>query len=155
VTDICLPVLDDGENVRSAERQPTNGGELDARLCPECHCVQAPRARECPQCGHRFYAVTLVKERDGELVDFGSSARGQIVQRDEEKWYRGLLFLQIEARSRGKVYKPGWAAANFPERFGHWPDRAWPAIPVAPTIEIRNWVRSRQIAFAKARARYG
>jgi DNA repair protein RadD len=155
VTDIGLPVLDDGENIRSAERQPPTGGELDARFCPECYCVQAPRARECPHCGHRFYAVTLVKERDGELVDFGSSARGQIVQHDEEKWYRGLLFLQIEARSRGKVYKPSWAAVNFKEKFGHWPDRAWIEVPSMPSVEIRNWVRSRQIAFAKARARYG
>jgi hypothetical protein len=82
VTEIGSDVLDDGECVKSAERQAIKGDEFDAKLCPECHCVQAPRARECPQCGHAILAVTLVTERDGELVYLGQKARaGRMVCR--------------------------------------------------------------------------
>jgi DNA repair protein RadD len=70
VTEIGSSVLDDGEQIRSAERQ-TAKEEFDAKLCPEYHCVQPPRSRECPQCGQVFYAVTLVHEREGELVELG------------------------------------------------------------------------------------
>jgi DNA repair protein RadD len=44
--------LDDDDERKSAERQPEK-----AKLCPECHCVQVPGARECPECGHVLHAV--------------------------------------------------------------------------------------------------
>jgi signal transduction histidine kinase len=60
--EITSDVLDDGDLVRSAERQPDKEPS-GAKLCPECHAVQQPGAPECWQCGHVFHAVTLVRER--------------------------------------------------------------------------------------------
>jgi hypothetical protein len=84
VTEIFSDVLDDGEHARSAERQPAKEA-FDAKLCPECSCVQPPRSRECPQCGHIFYAITLVREREGELVELGARATGSKRLRTEAK----------------------------------------------------------------------
>ena len=46
-------------------------------------------------------------------------------------------------------YKAGWVAHKYREKFGVFP--AWGAAPepIPPTPEIRSWVRSRNIAFAK------
>jgi len=54
------------------------------------------------------------------------------------------------AAERG--YKAGWIAHQYKEKFGAWP--AWGAapVPIAPSPEVRSWVRSRMIAYAKARS---
>jgi DNA repair protein RadD len=146
-----MDVLDDGQEQRSAERQAEKAS-CDLTLCPECHCVQAPRARECPQCGHIFYAVTNVIELDDELVELGSMGTGSKHNADERQWYAGLLWLRQDAVRRGKTYKPSWPAVNFKTKFGHFPPRSWDytVAPAEPSVEVRNFVRSRQIAFAKA-----
>ena len=51
------------------------------------------------------------------------------------------------AAERG--YKPGWAAYKFKEKFGMWPPIR-NAKPMQPSQEVRAWVRSRDIAWAKA-----
>ena len=53
------------------------------------------------------------------------------------------------ATERG--YKPGWAGHKFKEKFGTWPATR-SADPIQPTPEVLSWVRSRIIAFAKAKA---
>jgi DNA repair protein RadD len=60
------------------------------------------------------------------------------------RWHAELISIASE---RG--YKPGWAAYKFKEKFGFWPPRAQPpAIKASP--EVLSWVRSRNIAWAKA-----
>jgi hypothetical protein len=53
------------------------------------------------------------------------------------------------AEQRG--YKPGWIAHQYKEKFGHWPPCRY-ARPIEPSREVLSWVRSRMIAYAKARA---
>jgi DNA repair protein RadD len=52
------------------------------------------------------------------------------------------------ASERG--YQPGWIAHKYREKFGafpRWNSTPW---PIPPTPEVRSWVRSRQIAYAKS-----
>jgi DNA repair protein RadD len=53
------------------------------------------------------------------------------------------------ANERG--YKPGWIAHKDREKFGHWPENRIAPSPIEPTREVLSWVRSRNIAYAKAR----
>jgi DNA repair protein RadD len=48
--------------------------------------------------------------------------------------------------------KPGWIAHKYREKFGTWPAWGVTASPIPPTPEVRAWVRSRDIAFAKSQA---
>jgi hypothetical protein len=57
-----------------------------------------------------------------------------------------LAYIAVE---RG--YKPGWSAHKFKEKFGVWPPWDARPQPIEPTPEVRSWVRSRQIAYAKSR----
>jgi DNA repair protein RadD len=65
------------------------------------------------------------------------------------RWHGMLAHI---ASDRG--YKPGWAAYKFKEKFGHWPPSKFVA-PIEPSHEVLSWVRSRNIAWAKAKERPG
>lgn len=145
VTEIDCDALDDGELGRPYDRAKTDREPI-VKTCKGCDCVLPPRARECPACGAPILAATSVFETDGALVEFGSNDRGKPSAPDHRRWHGALA--QI---AREKGFKPGWAAHKFKEKFGHFPFGH--AHECEPTVEILNWVRSREIAYAKARVR--
>lgn len=49
-------------------------------------------------------------------------------------------------------YTGGWISHKFREKFGTWPATR-SAQPMQPTPEVLAWVRSRNIAYAKAKGR--
>jgi DNA repair protein RadD len=65
------------------------------------------------------------------------------------RWHAMLAHI---ANERG--YKSGWTAHKFKEKFGDWPPSRY-TTPIPPSPEILSWVRSRNIAFAKARQKAG
>jgi superfamily II DNA or RNA helicase len=124
---------------------------------------QASRMLECVQCGavrvagepcfHCGYLPAAPPRRvefeDGELglVDSDRRGRPNVYDPDERvRWHAMLLWI-----ARERSYKSGWAAHKYKEKFGGFP--AWGASPqpIPPTSEVRSWVRSRLIAYAKAR----
>jgi hypothetical protein len=54
------------------------------------------------------------------------------------------------ANDRG--YAKGWAAHKYKEKFGVWP-RGLEEVTKVPEFSTMNWIRSRQIAWAKSRRR--
>jgi DNA repair protein RadD len=121
--------------------------------CPECHAVRF-RGQQCVVCGWaprtRGAAVDVI---DGDLG---------LVQRDRrtiptygtenerQRFYRQLLGIE---RRRG--YKPGFAFYKYQEKFlGAKPPWSWKSLsPLDPEPHVEAWVRSRQIAYAKAQAK--
>ncbi len=66
---------------------------------------------------------------------------------DQRVFHAELCGLAIE---RG--YKPGWAAHQFKAKFGDFPSRDLNHEPaVDPSLQTRRWVKSRQIAWWRAR----
>jgi superfamily II DNA or RNA helicase len=115
--------------------------------CPECHAVRF-EGQPCPVCHWRPQRKPeAVEVADGEL---GLVDRSGVVKLpthntdDQRQFFRGLLYI---AEERG--YQRGWAAHKYREKFGVWP--SWRhAEPAFPDAAVRSWVRSRQIAYAKA-----
>jgi DNA repair protein RadD len=154
VTDIHFDALDDGESNRNLDKGRSDREPI-IKLCPECRCVLPPQARECPACGFKIYAATEVLERDGELVELGSRLSGSISDRHRQEWAKKDLWHGALVKiAKQKGYARGWAAHKYREKFGHWPTLNYPP-EREPTVEILNWVRSRLIAYAKARQGYG
>ena len=81
----------------------------------------------------------LVEGRRAKAAEYDAAARTQ--------WLGMLKAIAVE---RG--YKPGWAARNFKEKFGNWPQYGLVVQPIPPTPEVRSWVRSRLIAYAKSKS---
>jgi DNA repair protein RadD len=108
------------------------GGEA----CPHCGFKPAPPAKYVP-----FVDANLdLVDRNGRMAD------QYFVEDERADWHRMLTSI---AQERG--YKPGWVSHKYKEKFGTWPARRH-ATPLPPSPEVRSWVRSRQIAYAKARS---
>ena len=94
--------------------------------------------------------ATFAEEKGkGVLVELGDYQRApKAPKADKMLWYGAFMRIGQE-----KDYKPGWASVQFKEKFHEWPPWGWQYLGSRePTVEIRNWVRSRQIAYAKAKA---
>jgi hypothetical protein len=151
VTEVGAERLGDGEERRGSERTAERKAPLP-KLCDECKSVVPTRAKVCPHCGTQFHAWTHVEAVDGELVKLGdkAAASGAASVADKSEFYGELLG---HAKARG--YAPGWASHKYKEKFGVWPNdpRVRSAGARPPSLRTLNWIRSRQIAFAKARER--
>ena len=66
---------------------------------------------------------------------------------DRQSFYSQLIFI---ANDRG--YNRGWAAHKYKEKFGVWP-RNLKEVTMIPEMKTLNWIRSRQIAWAKSKKR--
>jgi DNA repair protein RadD len=116
--------------------------------CPECKAVRIG-GKPCSACGWRPQPKgQAVDVTDGDLgeVDRGRKIQKQsVTAADKLSFYRQLLWI-----ARNKGYKPGWAAHKHKEKFGTWPPRN-NVPPLSPEPTTLSWIRSRQIAYAKAR----
>jgi DNA repair protein RadD len=135
------------ENPTQARRE--RGEEPKLRECPSCKTVMA--APPCHACGW-MPAPRHGRDRDfadGELgLVIGGKARAPAY--DEN--HRVDFFQQLSAVQQMRGYKKGWAAHKFKGKFGTFPPWSYNDLPpIAPTDAVLRWIKSRNIAFAKAR----
>ena len=113
--------------------------------CTQCEAIRVG-GEPCPHCGFLPQrAPRSIDFRDGDLAEVGRDRRPGVSLHDLAQWHAMLMHIALE---RG--YKSGWVAHKYREKFGHWPRRSVVA-SIEPTPEVRSWVRSRQIAYAKGR----
>ena len=120
--------------------------------CSQCGALRKG-GEPCPQCGflpkRRPDAIIF---REGELARVDRQRRTAIAVADPNermRWYAMLVWIAVD-----RSYKPGWAAHKYREKFGSYPPKGNIA-PMQPSPEVLSWVRSRNIAWAKARVRRG
>jgi DNA repair protein RadD len=143
VTDIHHEELDDGRERQKAEPK---AAEALPKKCIKCSFLKPPKLLVCPCCGFKPEPKCKVENKDGELVEF--SARG--MQKPTKSADRIGFYRELKHFANARGYKSGWAAHKYKERFGDWPKGLdhWP--PMQPSPDTLGWIRSRQIAFAKA-----
>ncbi|EJA5857904.1 ATP-dependent helicase, partial [Salmonella enterica] len=54
----------------------------------------------------------------------------------------------------GKPLKDGWCANTYREKFGVWP-KGFDNTPAEPSIEVYNFIKSKNIAYFKGRQKSG
>ena len=150
VTDIGQDHLDDGKDRQNAGQRAHIRTEPLPKLCEGCQAVVSHADKECPSCGSPIHARTDIEAVDGELVELGSRRRGAPTIED-----KAAFFSELKGHATLRGYNDGWASHKYRERFGVWPNdpRLRCARPAPPSLKTKNWIVSRQIAFAKARER--
>jgi superfamily II DNA or RNA helicase len=123
---------------------------------PFCECAACGHLRvrgfACDNCGWqpkpRAQSIDYV---DDNLIEIGKTER---TQPDRQTFYAELRgYAAITKTKQGQPYNPKWAAHKFKEKFGKFPPWAWNNQPtLEPSPATERWIRSRIIAFAKARA---
>ena len=131
----------------AAEKRKKEKDKKKPRLCPCCKFVLLPKESDCPSCGYSFPPpVSNVVVEQGALVELGQKGKkGKYDRDDRQVWYSGLLWI---ARDRG--YNKGWVSWKYKEAFGVWP-KGLNETPQYPDAVIINWVKSRNIAWAKSK----
>jgi DNA repair protein RadD len=138
----------DASRTKEAKKKKEAEQGIVAITCPQCKCVWEG-SNQCPSCGYYFQQKAKgVETRNGQLVEIGKSK----VESPESKM---RFFLELAGLGEMKDYKSGWAANQYKERFGEWPEWKWKNHVdkfggMDPSIETIRWVKSRMIRYSKA-----
>ena len=120
--------------------------EKERAKCPKCGRIWPSGCDTCPSCGFVRVKRSEVQTVPGELQEL-SGFQLTIERPQKQDWYSQLLTI---AANRG--YSDGWVANKYREKFGVWP-RSLVRSPAPISLEVANWVKSRQIAWARAARR--
>jgi DNA repair protein RadD len=133
------------KNPTQAKRKA--GDEPKLRDCRQCNVLMTR-----PPCGNCGWVPAPRAGHDRDFLDgelgliVGGRANGHQYSPDERQRWHGML--TYIAQEHG--YQRGWVAHKYREKFGTFPAWGNTPPPIPPTPEVRSWVRSRQIAYAKA-----
>ncbi len=134
-----VKALDDGRE--KPKKEPTAKEKADAK-CPKCSHFWPSNSDTCPACGHVRMRRNDVESVPGVMEELVGA---NVILEQKRKWLAELRFI-----CQRENYSSGWAAHKFKEKFGSWPNNI-NAEPAPPSPEVQRWLRSRQIAWAKAR----
>ena len=149
VDNVHHDTLDDGD-ARKAAQKRAERKPADVRLCKKCRAVMPRSTLRCDQCGFEEPAKTLVIETDAKLIKFASPSKRRSVPSVFEQ---AEFFAELKGHAQARGYASGWASHKFRERFDVWPNDPFikNVEPTPPSLKTKNWITSRQIAFAKSR----
>lgn len=132
--------LEDGQG-KKARKEPTEG-EKSAAKCPRCGHLWG-NADVCSNCGAARVRRNDVLAVAGEMSELTSTPKKEKFTAE----YKASFYAQLLGYAQDKGHSMGSAYYRYIEKFGVGPSMAKPA-PAAPTPEVLNWIRSRQIAYA-------
>jgi DNA repair protein RadD len=135
---------------KAHDARGSRGTEAGLLECSQCGAMRLG-GQPCPHCGFMpKRPPKAIEFRDGELgqVAGGKARANEYDRATRDRWHGMLTAIALE---RG--YAPGWVAHKYREKFNTWPAWGIKPEPIEPTPECRSWVKSRQIAYAKAKSR--
>jgi superfamily II DNA helicase RecQ len=138
--------LDDGERPEPVEREM----KPEPKPCGACGFLKPPKTHACPACGFTPQPSHEGDDVDAELEELIPKSKRKL-NRETTPEQKGLFFAGLKGYAEERGYKPGWAANQYREKFGVWPDKYRDVVAQEPDITVRNWVKSRQIKYAKRR----
>ena len=137
------------ENPTHAARDGDQAGGPKIVECRDCGTARVG-GKACLNCGFLpTPSPRAVEVIDGDLGLVGANRRARLTRDDpriRNDWHGMLASIAIE-----RAYKRGWVAHQYHTRFGEWPPGGEEPVPREPSNEVRRWVKSRMIAFAKGR----
>jgi DNA repair protein RadD len=140
--------LDTDRRAENATHQKRQRGEGKLLECPSCQVVIG-----IPPCGHCGWEPAPRRGRDVDVVDgelglvIGGRVEAPVYDLAARRHWHAMM--RGAAVERGK--NPKWAYFLYQQKFGCKPDWSWRDDCLEPTEEVRRYVRSRAIAYAKAR----
>ena len=135
--------LDDG--AEKPKPEPSDK-EKTAAKCPRCSALWPAHSDTCAHCG-------LVRERKSSVVEVAGEMREIGARQKAEKYspeYKRDFYAQLLGYALARGNNPGSAYYRYKAKFGVGPSMSKPE-PKTPGLEVIQWVRSQNIAFAKSR----
>jgi superfamily II DNA or RNA helicase len=141
---------DKEDGLKEVERREKEKPEKKPKECPECKAVKEPGVVECPECG--FIPKTFENVENDTTVKL-EQVEKKANKESKQRFYSELLGWQRERLLQGRKASDGYIAHLYKARFGVWP-KGLEKYVMGCTPKTRNFIRSRQIAYAKGRAKH-
>lgn len=144
--------LDEGKAASENWTRNEESGEADEAkqyTCEDCQHIFAS-SRVCPKCGWKVpFTKRDVRAAEADLVPIGKNNAKKL----PEGWPSHEVFYQmLMHHCQEKGWSPGWAYHKFMEKAECKPPFHWQNLSaVPPSPRIKNWIHSRNIAYAKGR----
>lgn len=144
-----LPLdLDDGKPKAAGKQEKSERRESLPKACPSCHFMRQAGVHACPKCGFAPERRSDVETVDGQLVKV---ERKKPIKKEAGQHVYSQLLGYAEMRG----FKTGWAYHKYAEFFDGKHPNGLRQVASNPTPEILGWIKSRQIAAAKAQQKRG
>ncbi len=142
--DIVPETLHDGEGVHNeAEQIKTEKKEAKTRECPQC--FQQMAGPKCRGCGYQISQEQQIEDDGAMLVELD----GKKANRKDTKEMKQQFLSELTYYANCRGYKTGWAANQYRDKYGVWPNR----INAHHTDQIsettHNWIKHKNIKYAK------
>lgn len=145
VTDIYYSELDNGMG-NIAQQQKEKKKKLP-KECPKCKFLKPVGVHECPSCGFAPVQQSPIKETGDELQEITPKKLYSVDEK--QRFYSEVLGY---THQHGK--NPKMALALYKQKFGVWPRGIDESRSLTPSPEVLNYIKSRNIAYAKQMAKH-
>lgn len=147
-----LPSKSDGMKTIVSERENEKREKLP-KECSQCHYMKPAGVYQCPKCGHKPLAGEDVDTDASRGLKQISGKKKVVTKQQKQSWWSQIKFYQRQRAAQGKPVSDGWCAHTFKDKFGTWPN-GLQDYPMEITPEVNNYIKWKQIAFAKGREKY-
>lgn len=144
-----LPSKSDGMKTVVSERENEKREKLP-KECSQCHYMKPAGVYQCPKCGHKPLAGEDVDTDASRGLKQISGKKKAVTKQERQSWWSQIKFYQRQRAAQGKPVSDGWCAHTFKDKFGTWPN-GLQDYPMEITPEVNNYIKWKQIAFAKGR----
>lgn len=144
-----LPSKNDGMKTAVTERENEKREKLP-KECSQCHYMKPAGVYQCPKCGHKPLAGEDVDTDASRGLKQISGKKKAATKQEKQSWWSQIKFYQCQRVAQGKPVSDGWCAHTFKDKFGTWPN-GLQDYPMEITPEVNNYIKWKQIAFAKGR----
>jgi len=149
--DIEIEELDDGKKSESkSEEQKQKEYNALPKVCNQCGKLKEPGQVVCPACGYKqVHKEDVEVARSLGLKIFSGEKKKETTKEDKQKFYSELLGWQKQQQMNGKNVSDGRLSHIYKEKFGVFP-RGMDDKKRNPSNELTSFIRSKNIAYAKA-----
>lgn len=150
VEDYVWDHLDDGKPKTKEQKAKE---EREAPTPRKCHCgaLIPASTRKCPRCGYEKERVSDVQHVPGELVLFGSATKGKAGKDKVSPELKRQRYAELLGYAQDHGKSTSWVLANYRQRHNEWPANKNGVDPIPPSLDTVNYVKSRTIAWVKAK----
>lgn len=152
VTDIDHDELDMGKPGKTRHGKCTKvENVLLPTCCPTCVALMPVGERVCGECGHELPKARSLRTADGELAEITGKAKPKRKKDGLAALPKADVYAQLRTIQLERHRSDGWLAHAYREIFDVWPRGMDRVMPKPPSWEIRQFVRAKDIRFAKSR----
>ncbi|MGJ0639156.1 DEAD/DEAH box helicase family protein [Xenorhabdus bovienii] len=144
-----LPSKNDGMKSSSSHREQEKREKLP-KECSSCHYMKPAGVYVCPKCGFKPLVGEDIDVDTSRTIKKLSKKERIYTQAEKQSFYSQLKYYQNQRASQGKTISNGWVFYTFKDKFGVEP-QGFHDTPQEMTPEVNNFIRHKQIAWAKSR----